>query len=217
MPTIEDHLWLEIVKPTLPTIPAAALDKKQQQDLTVILQRWVASCITHHLSNLSDDGTLKNWPVNWKGKRNFLGATRWQEVDVWIANEDAGLVLAVDPKHFQSRDSLGKNWKNGMNDLIAFATNLHERFPLCVVGGVIAFPKAAGSENILAQMHGICSRSIPRDKPTNAHGKFEGFALVIYDANGNLFWPFGQDSALKPSAAFKTLAEKVFTRTIAIV
>jgi len=66
-------------------------------------------------------------------------------------------------------------------------------------------------------MHGICSRSIPRDRPLNAYGKFERFALVIYNAKGELIWPFEEDSNLKPGAAFQTLAEKVYSRTIAIV
>jgi len=144
---------------------------------------------------------------------------RWQEVDVWMSDDLSGLVLAVDPKHFQSADSLSKNWKNGHNDLVAFATNLHERFPMCAVGGVIAMPEWASSESILRQMHGICSRSIPRDRPVNAYGKFEGFALVVYDERGELVWPtpLPPHSPLHPSSAFQTLAEKVYSRTLAIV
>ena len=107
--------------------------------------------------------------------------------------------------------------KNTHNDLVAFSSNLHERFPLCAVGGVIAFPEWAGSEAILKQMHGICSRSIPRDKPLNSYGKFEGFALVIYDSKGSLTWPFDKESPLNPSFAFRALAEKVYSRTIAVL
>jgi hypothetical protein len=146
-----------------------------------------------------------------------MGAVRKQEVDVWIAHPDAGLVLACDPKHLQSKDSLGKNWKNTHNDLVAFASNLHERFPLCAVGGVIAYPEWAGTPSVLQQMHGICCRSIPRDRPLNAYGKFEGFALVVYGGEGELTWPFENSSPLRPSFAFKALAEKVYSRTIAIL
>lgn len=216
MSAIEDELWEKIVKSNLPSRAAVALDKKQQQNLTVLLQNWVADCIANHLSQLVEPKVLKEWLIVWKGKKNFLGGVRWHEVDVWISTPETGLVLAVDPKHFQSKDSLGKNWKNGHNDLVAFATNLHERFPLCAVGGVIAFPEWAASKEILQQMHGICSRSIPRDRTLNAYGKFEGFALVIYDAKGNLIWPFAPTSPLKPSAAFPNLAERVFSRTITI-
>jgi len=212
-----DKLWKQFVKPHVPDRTDAKLDKKQQQDLTVILQQWVANCIQHHLEQLADPRLLKHWKITWKGKRNFLGAVRWQEVDVWMADEDAGLVLAVDPKHFQSKDSVGKNWKNGHNDLVAFASNLHERFPMCAVGGVIALPEWASTAAILDQMHSICIRSIPREKPSNAYGKFEGFALVVYNLEGDLIWPFKQDSPLKPSAAFASLAEKVVTRTISVI
>ena len=216
MPTVEDQLWRKIIKPHLPAGPNAKLDKRQQQDLSILIQHWVADCIEHYLRQLVEPGVLEEWPIVWKGKKDFLGAVRWQEVDVWIANETAGLVLAVDPKHFQP-GSVGKNWKNGHNDLVAFASNLHERFPVCAVGGIIALAEWAGTRNILRQMHSICSRSIPRDKPLNAYGKFEGFALVIYNAEGELIWPFEADSPLQPSAAFKTLTEKVYTRTIAIL
>jgi len=212
-----DKLWNELVKPRVPDRADAKLDKKEQQDLTVILQQWVASCIQYELEQLADPNLLKHWEIIWKGKRSFMGAVRWQEVDVWMADEDAGLVLAVDPKHFQSKDSLGKNWKNGHNDLVAFASNLHERFPMCAVGGVIALPEWASTTAILSQMHSICFRSITREKPSNAYGKFEGFALVVYNLDGDLIWPFKQDSPLKPCAAFKSLAEKLIARTISVI
>ena len=147
----------------------------------------------------------------------MLGGVRWQEVDVWMTNSEAGLVLAVDPKHFQSADSLNKNWKNGHNDLVAFATNLHERFPGCALGGIISFPLEAASAQLLKQMHGICGRSTPRERPTNAYGKFEGFGLATYDAHGHLAWPFAAHSPLKPDNAFDSLARAVYTRTIALL
>ena len=212
-----DELWGNLVKPHLPHRTDAKLDKKQQQDLTVILQEWVASCIQHRLQQSAPPELLKHWKMFWKGKRSFLGAVRWQEVDVWMADEEAGLVLAVDPKHFQSKDSLGKNWKNGHNDLVAFASNLHERFPMCAIGGVIALPEWASTASILEQMHSICIRSIPRERPSNAYGKFEGFALVVYNLEGDLIWPFKRESPLKPSAAFTSLADKLVTRTISVI
>lgn len=69
----------------------------------------------------------------------------------------------------------------------------------------------------LKQMHSICGRSIPRERPLNAYGKFEGFALAVYDAAGKLVWPFKPDSPLKPSAAFGALANAVYQRTIALL
>jgi hypothetical protein len=225
MVTIEDKLWAEIVKGYLVAGPTASLPKAEQQALAVALQEWTARCIAAHLqetlaeqerSDLKSHVQKETWQLHHKGK-DFLGAVRWQEVDVWLTNPEAGLVLAVDPKHFQSQDSLKKNWKNGHNDLVAFATNLHERFPLCAIGGVIAFPEWAAAPQNLKQMHSICGRSIPRERPLNAYGKFEGFALAVYDAKGNLTWPFKPDSPLKPSAAFAALANAVYQRTVALL
>jgi len=223
--TIEDQLWDRIVQGYLITGPAANLPKKAQQTLAAALQEWAAQCVKSHLERIlgeqQRDDLLpilqkEKWQIQHKGK-DFLGAVRWQEVDVWLANAEAGLVLAADPKHFQSQDSLKKNWKNGHNDLVAFATNLHERYPLCAIGGVIVFPEWAATPQDLKQMHGICRRSIPRERPLNAYGKFEGFALTLYTTRGELTWPFEGDSPLKPSAAFSALAIAVYQRTVALL
>jgi len=225
MASIEDELWDKIVRKHVISGPDASLAKAEQQALADSLQEWTGASISAHLpeilkaqsrSDLLDHIKKEKWRIQHKGK-SFMGAMRWQEVDVWMTNPEAGLALAVDPKHFQSQDSLRKNWKNGHNDLLAFATNLHERFPACAIGGVIAFPEWAASETNLKQMHGICARSIPRERPLNAYGKFEGFGLAIYDKAFNLVWPFHADSPLKPSAAFEALANAVYNRTLALL
>lgn len=217
MASTEDKLWQEIVAPSLPRGEQDSLSKSSQEALATSLQDWVAHCISAHIEELMGKSLKEiGWEIDSRGK-TFLGAVRWQEVDVSIADAQSGLVLAVDPKHFQSKDSLQKNWKNGHNDLVAFATNLHERFPLCAVGGVLVFPQWTASEKVLQQMYGICSRSIPREKGTNADGKFEGFGLCVYDTEGKLIWPFpAQESPLRPQGAFLSLAERVCARTLAI-
>lgn len=225
MATIENEVWDQIVKNYLVGGPEGSLPKGEQQALAISLQEWTAQCISKHLEIILDQqgrrdlethAKKEQWQVHHRGK-DFLGGVRWQEVDVWLTNPEAGLVLAVDPKHFQSHDSLKKNWKNGHNDLVAFATNLHERFPLCAIGGFICFPEWAASEQDLKQIHSICGRSIPRERPLNAYGKFEGFGLAIYNKNGNLIWPFRPESPLKPNAAFAALANAIYTRTFALL
>jgi hypothetical protein len=223
MATIEDGAWSRLVKAHLAASPTAHIAKAEQQALASALQEWTAHCILQHLETLLQEQAEKaalhrlqgsGWQIHHRGK-DFLGAVRWQEVDVWLANPEAGLVLAVDPKHFQSRKSLDKNWKNGHNDLVAFATNLHERFPGCAVGGVLAFPEWAATSQQLKQIHTICNRSIPREKPLNAYGKFEGFGVAVYDSKGNLVWPFAPASPLRPNNAFAALAHAVYVRTVA--
>lgn len=225
MATVEDALWQDLVKKHLAAEEAAGLPKKEQQTLALALQEWTARSIHAHLENIVEANgrpdlgphlAREPWRIHFNGKR-MLGGVRWQEVDVWMTNSEAGLVLAVDPKHFQSADSLNKNWKNGHNDLVAFATNLHERFPECAVGGVVCFPHRAASPQVLKQMHGICSRSIPRERPTNAYGEFEGFGLAVYDSKGNLVWPFTAGSPLTCPHAFETLARAVHARTLGLV
>lgn len=225
MATIEDKLWDRLVWGYLVAGPGKSLDKKEQQALANALQQWVACCITLHLRiilrELSRTDLLRQirkdpWQIHYRGSR-FLGAVRRQEVDVWLYTDEAGLVLAVDPKHFQSQDSWRKNWQNGLNDLIAFATNLHERFPVCAMGGVIAFPSWFATDIDLQKMHGICLRSTPRERPLNAYGRFEGFAIVLYDESGRLVWRLPEDSPLRPQNAFRQLAEVIYARTVALL
>ena len=210
---IEIQYWNEVVKSHLPENQEAVFKKKSQQDLANALQKWTAHCLEHYLQEIVPEG---KWRIQHKGKR-FLGAMRNQEVDNWLWDDRAGLILAADPKHFQSQDSFRKNWQNGLNDLIAFSTNLHERFPMCAVLGVIAFPRWAVTEADLTKIHNICGRSIPRERPLNAYGKFESFALTIYSEGKDLIWPFEPESPLKPSHAFANIADCVFSRTISLL
>jgi hypothetical protein len=225
MATIHDDVWADKVRPFLPKGPKDALPKGKQQALAGALQEWAALHVVRELEAvvheterpelmplLSSDA----WKVHFKGKR-FLGALRWQEVDVWLTNPETGLALAVDPKQFQSEKSFDKNWKNGLNDLLAFSTNLHERFPGCAVGGFISFPEWATRPQSLQQIHGICARAIPRERPLNAYGKFEGLGLAVYDASGQLVWPLKADSPLKPCRAFRGLAAALYTRTLSLL
>ena len=219
MASVEEELWEEMVRPLLMGQSAPALTKGPQMQLAGALQSWVARSIGDRLGAMlpAADVTghaLEHFTPKSKG-RSFLGGMRWQEVDVWIAADDFGLALAADPKHFQSQDSLKKNWKNGHNDLVAFATNLHERFPMCAIAGIIAFPAHAAADTQLRQMERICERSIPRERPLNAYGKFEAFAIVRYSDVGALDFPFGASSELSAERAFSRLAEIVFSRFVA--
>jgi len=226
MATIEG-LWNQNLKGKLPRSEGDSLTKAQQQAVAVLLQEWSSLCIKMYLdkilrsenrTDLQKEVEKVRWQINYKGK-DFLGAVRVQEIDVWLTNPESGLVLAVDPKHFQSSSSLDKNWKNGHNDLVAFSSNMHERFPLCAVGAIISFPEWTASSTTLKQMHSICGRSVPRERTQDCFGKFEGFGLAVYDSSGSLIWPssFKEDSHLRPSHAFESLAEALYVRTIALL
>lgn len=188
--------------------------------LAQALQRWVADSVFDYLrdfmgvAGITNSTIIELFKPQSQGKP-FLGAMRWQEVDVWVAQPEFGLALAADPKHFQSLDSLRKNWKNGHNDLIAFATNLHERFPMCVIAGVLVFPEWAAGPRELNQIEKICLRSIPREKALNAYGKFEAFAVVRYNQAGELNFPYDSLSPLAPGNVFRRLADTVVSRFVA--
>ncbi len=177
------------------------------------MQDWVSSEINERLkahgSNLRASGNAKY----------FSGGWRRVSVDVHIESPESGLVLALDPKHFQSLDSLGKNWKNGLNDLIALVANLHARFPLCVAGGIIGVEMSQISQEILDDMQEIIPRASGRAEPHEQEGRMEVCGLVVYScgAGGPKFDVAvpPPKSSLRVETVFDTAVNQLLERHVA--
>lgn len=151
--------------------------KTAQMGIARVMQSWAADEINQRLQR--HHITLR---ANSTGKK-FAGGWRGVSVDVHIETVQHGLILALDPKHLQSKESVKKNWKNTLNDLLALASNIHSRFPICVVGGMIGFNKAESDQNMLREMYSILNHVAIRDKATEEYGFMEAFALVIYECD----------------------------------
>lgn len=151
--------------------------KGVQMQISQAMQDWAAAEINVRLEGLHVDLRASSKP------KNFAGGWRAISVDVHIETEEHGLVLALDPKHLQSKESIGQNWRNTLNDLIAFAANFHSRFPMSVVGGMIGLSRAEATQDQLDEMYAILKRVAIRQKPSDDFALLEGFGLIVYDCH----------------------------------
>jgi hypothetical protein len=72
------------------------------------------------------------------GERRVAGALRTVNADVSEVHEIDGLRLAVELKPVNL--AVGRAIWNRFGDIRTFATNVHLKFPFCIVGGVLSIP-----------------------------------------------------------------------------
>jgi hypothetical protein len=169
------------------------------------MQDWVAEEIQQRL----DTAGLK-LKVESKQK-TYAGAWRNIPVDVHVHTDSLGLAVAIDPKHLQSRESINKNWKNMLNDIIAFGANMHGRYPMCVVGAVVGFNAAEMDNSTLEDMFSIIGKVAIRESPSEQTALLEGLALVGYECEPRRL------SITTPRPASPFWYAKVFDRMAGLV
>lgn len=174
------------------------------------MQEWVASEIEERLESYNLD-----LEVEPKEKR-YAGAWRSIPVDVHVSTPRLGLVLAIDPKHLQSSGSIGRNWKNMLNDIIAFGGNLHGRFPMCVVGAVVGFNAEEIDEDTLADMYSIIGKVAVRESPSEQSALLEGLAIIAYECEPPRISPTipPPQSPFRYSATFDKMAKLIVQRFV---
>lgn len=138
--------------------------------------------------------------VGVKGKRGserrIAGGLGDKKVDVTVATEHAGLVLAISVKTISWRDSktrnFQKNLQNRKADLVFEVTTLHKRFPYAVVGGLVLLYEDAERDNELegrenstristySRAHQLLKIFNHRQGTRNEDSKFEYLALGLY-------------------------------------
>ena len=114
------------------------------------------------------------------GPVRIVGGVRPQNFDVGYRPD--GVRVAFDSKTLNDHDSVGKNWKNMINDLATEATTVHSRFPSAVVAFIVAIPlpcMPAGprTNSIVGTLTRLGGRRLV-DEP--AH-RAEALSLVIWD------------------------------------
>lgn len=146
------------------------------------MQDWVREQIEARLEERLDDKAFGKLEISSVGKQ-YAGGWRSVSVDVHVRTEKTGLLLAADPKHLQSGKSIAKNWKNMLNDILAFAGNLHTRYPMAVVGAALGFSEAQAEESTLKEMYSIFERVATRTLPSDVATNLEGFAIMVYECD----------------------------------
>lgn len=152
-----------------------AASKKIQMDIVREMQAWAGAEINKRLEAYG-----MKLRAECKEHR-YTGGWRSVKVDVHIGTKELGLVLALDPKHLRSMTSIRKNWKNMLNDLVAFSANFHSRFPMCVVGGLLGFEKNQATQARLDEIYSILAHVAIRKQASDQHDLMEAFGLAVYE------------------------------------
>ena len=160
-------------------------------------------------------------------ERRLAGGIGAKKVDVTWATEESGLLLALSVKTINFRDgrsgNFQKNLTNRRADMLIEAVTLHRRFPYAVLAGLLFLDAGAGRDgtrtrrNTSANAHQRLRLFTGRSDPAGRDEQFEGFYLILVDANP--FTPTYQvhevgepDEAISLSAAFDHLVEQVAER-----
>jgi hypothetical protein len=113
------------------------------------------------------------------GEVFVIGGVRPQHFDVCYRPD--GVRIAYDSKTLNDTKSVAKNYQNMVNDLATEATNVHTRFPLGVVGFIVAVPTPCLVQPQRSAMIGTLERISGRALVDMPNHIAEAVALVVWD------------------------------------
>lgn len=127
-------------------------------------------------------------------EKYFLGGFGRKKLDVSLAHEQDGLLLAVSVKTITSRDArtrnYNKNFKNRFGDLCAEATSVHMRSPYTVMCGIFAMPAAAAFDDT-SKRRSTASRAMKylrsisgRVSHEQSPERFEYLVFALFEPSG---------------------------------
>jgi len=119
------------------------------------------------------------------GPSRIVGGIRPQDFDV--AYRPDGPRIVYDSKTLNDSESVGKNWRNMINDLATEASTVHTRFPYCLVGFIVVIPRPALSEKYEIDIIRTLERLGTREKVLDEPHLAEAISLIVWDPNtGNI-------------------------------
>lgn len=143
------------------------------------------------------------------GPTRVIGGIRPQNFDV--AYRPDGVRFAYDSKTLNTKDSVGKNYQNMINDLGAEATTVHARFASGIIGFIVAVPfPCLGNhgKNLIAAL----TRLSGRDATSGDLYKAEALGLLVWHPETgevDMNWP-PNDSSLRIEK-FSQQVEEAYT------
>jgi hypothetical protein len=165
------------------------------------LAKQVAMVLSSELRKRGVDDCMPD-PVTGKGgERRMAGGIGAKKVDVSLAREDMGLVLAVSMKGIYFPDAtllrskgkayFAKNLVNRKGDMLAEATTLHKRFPYAVLGGIFLFDERAATDSLAgkstyARAHDALVAFAGRQDHAGADERIEALALGLISSAGKV-------------------------------
>jgi len=113
------------------------------------------------------------------GTTRIVGGIRPQDYDA--AYRPDGPRVVFDSKTLNDLESVGKNWRNMINDLATEAATVHTRFPYCLVGFIVMIPRPALSKKYEIDLIRTLERMGTREKVLDENHLAEALSLVVWD------------------------------------
>ena len=113
------------------------------------------------------------------GHTKIVGGIRTQNFD--LAYRPDGPRIVYDLKTLNDLKSVGKNWRNMINDLATESATVHTRFPYCIVGFIVVIPRPALSSKYEFDISRTLERLGTRKRPLDEMHLAEVVSLVIWD------------------------------------
>ena len=144
------------------------------------------------------------------GERRIAGGIGAKKVDVSLAREDMGLVLAVSLKGIyfpdvtllkkSGKQYFAKNLINRKGDMLAEATTLHKRFPYAVLGGIFLFDARAAMDSpdgksTYHRAHDALEAFAGRESHADADERIEALALGLISPDNSVRLSWVGDAA----------------------
>lgn len=171
--------------------PVDSASRSDKQKYAQRLSNEIALVVADSLRSLGAHGCLPD-PISGGKERQFAGSIGAKKVDVSLATETAGLILAVSIKTINFKDSstgnYQKNLTNRRGDILAEATTLHQRFPYAVVGGMLFFEDGAAKDGTqrrpatFVTAHEMFAGFTGRQTRSDGAEMMEAMALCLYTA-----------------------------------
>jgi len=146
------------------------------------------------------------------GSTTIIGGIRSQMFDICYRPD--GVRIAYDNKSLNSKSSVGKNYRNMINDLGTEAATVHSRFPFAVVSFVVILPEPCLEEPHLTGLMSALVRLNNRSSENDHAHKAEVISLVLWDPTSgkiNKNYP-KKDTGLHLSSYSEKIYENYFLR-----
>lgn len=175
-----------------PSVSESRAAKKRYSEL---VSHAMALVVAAELEKMGLRGVLPVASASGKkgGERRIAGGLGDKKVDVSLATERGGLILAISIKTISFPDektnNYQKNLQNRKADLVFEVTTLHKRFPYAGVGGLFFFYEEARKDHLgkaristFERAHQVLKVFDRRSGHRNEESKFERLVIGLYGA-----------------------------------
>jgi len=162
-----------------------SFDKQQSMNFTFLIDSEVGKSLAKMLGGINVVKPLGRSLLPAEkdcvevGTSKIVGGIRPQDFDA--AYRPDGPRIVFDSKTLNDLASVGKNWRNMINDLATESATVHTRFPYCIVCFIVMIPRPALSNKYEIDIIRTLERLGTRERVLDEAHLAESISLVIWD------------------------------------